>query len=439
MNEKLIILILGFIVALGCQSNAQVQVQQIQQEQEQRQGQIEKWRQDLNFLDKHARKTHYNLFHTISEQEWAQAVGEIHDEIPQMTELQFFGAMMKLLAKVNDGHTVLYPPFQGSNAFSALPIEFYFFEDELYVRAADQAYQELVGKKIKAICGIPAEKVVDRVAPYIARDNKYQIQWIMPIALQFVEIYELIGLIKAQDLVRITVMDEQQKEITRAIAAGSLQWNPMGRFAPSHWVHMHDAQSNLWTKDPENFYWYEYLQESQLVYFQFNQIRDKEDQTIADFVNHDLIPFINGNPVKGLIIDLRLNNGGNNFLNQSLVHALIRNDKINQPGKLFVITGRRTFSAAMNLASDLELHTHAIFVGEPTGSKPNFYGEENPFQLPNSGFVGSISSRYWQGGRISDDNRKWIEPKIKALLSAQEFKDNKDPCLEAINDYLMKP
>src|SRR6267143_154269 len=51
-------------------------------------------------------------------------------------------------------------------------------------------------------------------------------------------------------------------------------------------------------------------------------------------------------------------------------------------GHLFVITGRLTFSAAMNLASRLEHETHATFVGEPTGSRPNHYGEAVTLTLP---------------------------------------------------------
>ena len=61
---------------------------------------------------------------------------------------------------------------------------------------------------------------------------------------------------------------------------------------------------------------------------------------------------------------------GNNFLNQSLVHGLICCKKINQPGRLFALIGRHTFSAAMNLAVDLERNVHVLFAGEPTGSVP---------------------------------------------------------------------
>lgn len=46
--------------------------------------------------------------------------------------------------------------------------------------------------------------------------------------------------------------------------------------------------------------------------------------------------------------------------------------RINWRGALFVIIGRNTFSAAQNSATLLDRHTHAVFVGEPTGSRPSF-------------------------------------------------------------------
>lgn len=64
--------------------------------------------------------------------------------------------------------------------------------------------------------------------------------------------------------------------------------------------------------------------------------------------------------------------------------------KINQRGKLFVIVGRQTFSAAMNGAAEIERHTNAIFVGEPTGSSPNFVGETIGVNLTYSKMRGSI-------------------------------------------------
>ncbi len=58
---------------------------------------------------------------------------------------------------------------------------------------------------------------------------------------------------------------------------------------------------------------------------------------------------------------------------------------IDQRGKIFVVIGRRTFSSGLLNAHDLAARTRAILIGEPTGGKPNSYGEVESFTLPRSG------------------------------------------------------
>jgi len=115
-----------------------------------------------------------------------------------------------------------------------------------------------------------------------------------------------------------------------------------------------------------------------------------------------------------------------------LLHALIRNDKINQAGKLFVIIGRTTFSAAMGLSIELERQTKAIFVGEPTGSSLNAIGEMNPITLPYSKMSGSIAS---VGGGNAADTRTWIAPRLYAPRSFAAYRAKRDPALEAVLAY----
>ncbi|WP_425237249.1 TPR end-of-group domain-containing protein [Ulvibacterium sp.] len=397
--------------------------------------QIQAWRQDLEYLVEQVEKEHKNFTHSISSKEWQNAVQKIHNGIPQMTDLEIIGAFMELLAKIGDGHTLLYPPFQGTYAFKALPLEFYFFEDELYVRAAEPEYRSLVGAKVEKVGSMSIKAIMDACKNYLGHDNDMQLKWIMPVALGFGDIYELIGASKNRDSIAFTLQFLDGHRKTVSVKSGSLTRDPMARFAPSHWVDLQNSKIPLWKKDPENQYWYEYLTDRKIVYFQFNQVQNKPEQSLADFVK-ELVQFINKNEVKALVLDIRLNNGGNSFLNRSLIHEIIRNKKINTHGKLFTIIGRRTFSAAMNLTSDLEKNTATLFVGEPTGSSPNFYGEDNEFTLPNSGLTGSISSRYWQGGYTSDDTRTWIAPHLAASLSLENYRNNEDPALEAIFTYL---
>jgi hypothetical protein len=99
--------------------------------------------------------------------------------------------------------------------------------------------------------------------------------------------------------------------------------------------------------------------------------------------------------------------------------------------RLFVLIGRRTFSACQNFVNWLDRMAHPIFIGEPTGSKPNFIGETTNVVLPYSRVQGSISSRihfdsFW------GDERQWIAPHIPIELSSEDYFANRDPVLEAV-------
>ena len=132
-----------------------------------------------------------------------------------------------------------------------------------------------------------------------------------------------------------------------------------------------------------------------------------------------------------LIIDLRWNNGGNTYLLPPLINALVRAPKINREGGLFVIIGRRTFSAAGNAAAYIQRQTNAIFVGEPTGAKPNSLGDEAYFMLPYSKLAASVADVYWQGS-WPQDFRKWIAPQIFVEPTFEAYRSNHDAAMDAI-------
>ena len=136
--------------------------------------------------------------------------------------------------------------------------------------------------------------------------------------------------------------------------------------------------------------------------------------------------------VENLIVDVRLNSGGNSYLFPPLVRV-ISWFQVQAPGhRIFMITGRNTFSAAQNFSTTIERLTDAVFVGEPTGSSPNFTGEgPNFFTLPYSHTRVNISNWYHQFSFWSD-TRPWIAPAIPAELSSADYFANRDPAMDAI-------
>jgi hypothetical protein len=175
------------------------------------------------------------------------------------------------------------------------------------------------------------------------------------------------------------------------------------------------------------------LPDSKTVYFQYNAVLNQSKEPLEKFCKR-LFEFIDQHDVDRLVIDMRWNGGGNNFLNRPLVGGLMRCDKVNQRGKLFVIVGRNTFSAAQCGATQIERYTNALFVGEPTGSRPNFVGETCLLDLPYSKMLASISDLFWQNS-VAMDYRTWIGPQIYTPPTFETYRARRDPAMEAVLVY----
>jgi C-terminal processing protease CtpA/Prc len=128
-----------------------------------------------------------------------------------------------------------------------------------------------------------------------------------------------------------------------------------------------------------------------------------------------------------VIVDVRLNPGGDNHTYVPLLAAL-RRKTVNRPGRLVVLIGRSTFSAAQNFITELERKTRATFIGETSGGSPNLYGDVQRVELPSAGVTVNVAAIWWQKS-FAADTRVAIEPKVSVPLSSTAFFRGKDPVL----------
>jgi tetratricopeptide (TPR) repeat protein len=187
-------------------------------------------------------------------------------------------------------------------------------------------------------------------------------------------------------------------------------------------------------KNREDHYWFELQEPSKTLYVQFNMMRDKPGESIAEF-SRRLNEFANVHAFDRFVIDLRDNDGGDNTLIESFVRIISENAKINRRNKLFTLIGRKTFSAAVNLTSELENRTATLLVGEPTMAGPNHFGDNRLFTLPNSGLWVFLSSQSHQHSDASDTRAAHF-PDIQAALTYAQYAANRDPAIEAILNYV---
>jgi hypothetical protein len=142
----------------------------------------------------------------------------------------------------------------------------------------------------------------------------------------------------------------------------------------------------------------------------------------------ELFEFLDDHPVERLVIDLRQNGGGDFFMGRKhLIKPIVERPAINQKGKLFVLIGRQTFSAAMVNAIDFRKETNATLVGEPIGERPNSYSENDEMTLPSSRLVVSYSTRYYQ---FLEQDVPAVMPDQRVDPSWEAYKSGRDPAMD---------
>lgn len=385
-----------------------------------------RWRNDIDYLYRQIKRLHYNPYRYYTPAEQDAFVAQLKRDAPQRTDNQMFVGVMELVRRLGDGHSRAFAPYQLGNV--GLPVGFYAFQEGVYITEADPKHADLLGAKVISIGGHSTEEVMAKITPLISRDNDMGIQWFGPGMLRFPQILNGLGLLPTDNGAELTVVDSSgasRKVPLTAAPKSSQPWDNVLR-------HCKSEPSHAYTQKGKS-YWFEMLPKGKTLFFQFNSVSDDRDETFSAFCTR-LFKFIEENDVDRLVIDLRWNGGGNNFLVKPLVTGLVSCAKINKRGKLFVITGRNTFSAAMDAAAQIERFANPIFVGEPTGSAPNFVGEPVHIDLPATGMHVAIANLYWQNAPAMD-NRCWISPTLYAPPTFAAYSEGRDPAMEAIEAF----
>ncbi|MEP7254573.1 MAG: hypothetical protein ABI666_02300 [Ferruginibacter sp.] len=380
---------------------------------------------DLDTLYQTLIQKHPKLIGGKAREQFDSLYKKIRSKYSSYTRNQRIFKMTELVASMHDGHSAMGIRYDTAYHFHELPVNLYVFQDGIFIRRAAEPYGKYAGMKVLKIGTLPVDTVVKRLLPLIHGENASAVKDILPSRLIIPELLQYIGAITSTDVVPYLLEDSMKVQYTVILKTVSFNEN-------LKWVSAQNSTTPmpLYLQNTDKNYWYAYIDSIQLFYFHFSAVKDMDDISFEKFVEQ-MFKKIDSLPIRKMVIDIRRNNGGDNTLNKPLIHALIRSDKVNQKGKLFVIIGRNTFSAAVNLATDLENHTNAVFVGEPTAAGPNHFGETTVFHLPVSKLLVLHSSLFWQFSSPKD-KRNSIEPGVPINLTWRDYKNNLDPCLLAV-------
>ena len=327
-----------------------------------------------------------------------------------------------------NGHSGIFPGDpQHRRDLHLYPLRLYAFPDGTYV-VDEKGNDGLVGARLTAIGGVSYAEVAKRVRPLVPHDNASNLQGYLPHWVLTAEVLDGLGIADGVSPLEFTfVQGGKSRSVTLSPVTVPSYISTFNDPLYGHYPSLLPRRkpTPLYLQKSASLLWVGTLDRGRAVFVGFNAVRRPSQALVARITK-----LSRGPQVKRVIVDLRLNGGGDNTTYGSLLSAL-NDSSVNRKGRLFVLIGRATFSAAANFAADLDRHTKATFIGEPTGGFVKGYGDTVSVLLPKSGINVRIAARYWDFGKGSSDRRLAVNPDRKVNVTIADFLAGRDPVLAA--------
>jgi hypothetical protein len=410
------------------------------------------WRHDIDEIVRDVRLLHPDPFAKTGRLTFLREAEALKAALPSLTEEQRVVRAMRLVASVQDGHTKLEPD---TPAFADwYPVRLYEFTDGLFVTSAHRSVSELAGARVLEIAGRPADGIVAEARKLLGADNAFDSKERL-YAVHSAALMRGLGYAAPDGRLRVKCRLRDGTVVERSLAPrraddprykaeeSTFEWQfrtevfglPFGR--DRDWVSAYQGlpASTFDTEDtsrPPHLTCRRELvarpMPQQDAYFvQLNQVNDT---TFVAFFQTVLREVDRVKP-RRLILDWRYNYGGDGSRVNFMIREFIKRSDDPPWKELYLLTGRKTFSAAI-MALDVFLkHTQYTIVGEPTGSALNHFGDPTVRKYPLTGLRLTVSTLRHQLSR-SDDLSEFIPVDVPAPFSFADYAAGRDPAVDPI-------
>ena len=391
------------------------------------------WIQDLNQLERLIQEKHADPFWLSDQEKFSTQVYQSAKILsqPGIASEQGLVELMKVIASLRDGHSSIAGEDRYTY-FGYVPMSLEWFEEGFILNRVTREYEEVLGARLLSIEGMEIEEVLEKLRTVIPHANESRVLKFAPYYLHLPGLLYGLGISSSADVMKLKFENSAGKsfelELKNLGADGETEMRSLEAQMPDIPLHRQKADRS---------YWFSYLEKEKILYLKFNRVSSDKEESIWAFTER-LFEFVEANQIEKFVVDIRDNGGGNGGLSAGLWKGIEDNPKINQSGKLFVITGYKTFSAALSFASYLELRTKAIFVGQEACDYLNHPGDSEDYALSNSGIRARLSALYHQSSFFQDE-RQSLFPDHKLIPSFASFEQGKDEALDFIKAYTHTP
>lgn len=388
-------------------------------------------RSEAEAIRRFAETTHPRGLEAAADPLWRAHWDALAKTVDGLNDGRYVAGLRRGLAWFRDGHTNLLPfeflpavpdPMKEGSFGVSAGLRVRAFDDGLWVVEAKDAATPLNGARITAINGVSDIDMMRRlIGGWAANNPAWGHRWASLLTSSA-------GTLQGLDVIGDSIAAPFDIQALKGGApltvrlplrpGGNAGRTPLPRSL---------SPSEAWAAEAKVGNYLRPLPDRKAIYLSIDDMDDVEGVTFLD-LSRATFKAMDDPAFERIVIDLRRNGGGNNFLGEGL-RKHIERSRFNRPGGLYVMTSPQTFSAAQNLANRLERETFALFVGGPTGGAPNHYGDASLFTGETTGVVAMVSTIPWFDS-YPMDQRPWILPDLPVADSFADWAAGRDPALE---------
>jgi hypothetical protein len=405
------------------------------------------WRRDIEQIVSDIKATHPDPFGDIGERALRRRAAALQRDIESLSEEQRMVGVMALVGSLGDGHSRLEPTAQQFARW--YPVRFYEFSDGIFVTGAHQSVRDLAGAHVIRIGGRPATDAARAASTLFGRDNAWDGKERLH-AMSNAALMHGLGFAAADGSLEIEIRLGDGRAVRRKLTPIQTQsavfdwifrpeyWGAFGE--PEEWTSAYTGESvaELRTLDAARPLHLVYRRafhaqrapNGDAYYIQVNVMGNTREESLLGFFRRALQEIDKTRP-RRVVIDLRYNFGGDGSLIPPILDEFLSRKKSPPWKELYVLTGRRTFSAGVLLLDALIDSMQPTLVGEPAGAPHNSYGDANQFDYAKTGLRMYVSHEQHFNGK-STDMSDAILVDYPAPFSSADYFAGRDPAVDAI-------
>jgi len=315
----------------------------------------------------------------------------LKNQAATVSQAYFELELARIVALADNGHTAVFPFFRAAH-FNRIPLRLAAFGEDFYIVRAAPEYADLLGARLVAIDNhamtdlrVASRSLMGGVNGWRDRYANY--------LFESPEQLNALNLTSSTDgaVYRFALSGaEREQRINAAPGQAALSFatgmtrdlQPAPIDGQTGWRTLLDPDNAPWSlQSPEQRHRWRNAPEIDGMVIELRQNNDAETESIADALARFDAAIAQHHP-RNLVLDMRLNSGGDLNTTREFVQAL----PSRVPGRIFVLTSPWTFSAGISTVGYLKQAApdRVTIVGEPVGDRLQFFAEGGPQPLPNS-------------------------------------------------------